>query len=157
MNELRRKDKEIKDKTEIKAILKKATVCRIAFSENNQPYIVPLNFGYKEDCLYFHSAPEGTKLSIIKRNNNVCFEVDEGYELKKSAIPCNWSAKYRSVIGFGKAYFVEDIEEKKSALNCLVQKYSDTSVEYEFSEGIVDTITIVRIKIACMTGKKSGY
>jgi len=157
VNELRRKDKEIKDKTEIKAILKKATVCRIAFSENNQPYIVPLNFGYKEDCLYFHSAPKGTKLSIIKRNNNVCFEVDEGYELIKSAIPCNWSAKYRSVIGFGKAYFVEDFEEKKSALNCLVQKYSDTSVEYEFSEGIVDTVTIVRIKIESMTGKKSGY
>ncbi|WP_287582319.1 pyridoxamine 5'-phosphate oxidase family protein [Candidatus Borrarchaeum sp.] len=154
---MRRKDKEIKDKNEIEAILKRAVVCRIALSENNKPYIVPVNFFYTNNYVYFHSAPEGKKLDIIRNNNSVCFEIDTDYDIIKSKTPCNWSAKYRSVIGFGKAYFVEDFEEKKSALNWLVQKYSDTSVEYEFSEGIVDTITIVRIKIESMTGKKSGY
>ena len=71
---MRRKDKEIKDKEVIESIIKRATVCRIALSENNVPYIVPLSFGYKDNCLYFHSAPEGRKIDIIKQNNNVCFE-----------------------------------------------------------------------------------
>jgi len=75
----------------------------------------------------------------------------------KSATPCNWSAKYRSVIGFGKAFFVEDFEEKRRALNLIVQKYSDTSHEYEFSEGVLDTVTLIRINIENITGKKSGY
>lgn len=51
--EVMRKDKEIKDKIVIESIIKKATVCRIALSENNIPYIVPLCFGYKDNCLYF--------------------------------------------------------------------------------------------------------
>ncbi len=141
MNELRRNDKEIKDKNEIAAILKRAIVCRIAFSENNKPYIVPVNFGYKDNCLYFHSAPEGKKIDILRNNNTVCFEIDIDFDIIKAATPCNWSAKYRSVIGFGKAFFVEDFEEKRSALNHIIQKYSDISNEYEFSEGVLDTVT----------------
>ena len=67
---VRRKDKEIKDKEVIESIIKRATVCRIALSENNVPYIVPLSFGYKDNCLYFHSAPEGRKIDIIKQRVN---------------------------------------------------------------------------------------
>jgi len=154
---MRRKDKEITDKNEIKAILKRALVCRIAFLENNRPYIVPVNFSYNDNFLYFHSAPEGKKIDILRDNKNVCFEIDIDIEIVKVATLCNWSAKYRSVIGFGKANFVEEFEEKKYVLNLIVQKYSGTSDEYEFSEGVVDTITVVRITIESMTGKKSGY
>ncbi|MFX1520190.1 MAG: pyridoxamine 5'-phosphate oxidase family protein, partial [Promethearchaeota archaeon] len=136
-----------------------AVVCRIAFSENNKPYMVPVNFGYTDNCLYFHSAPEGKKLDILRNNNNVCFEIDTDFEIVKSKTPCNWSAKYRSVIGFGKAFFVDEFEEKRNALNLIVQKYSDTSHEYkyEFSEGVVDTVTVIRIDVEHVTGKKSGY
>jgi len=157
VNKLRRENKEIKDKNEIETILKRSTVCRIAFSENNMPYIAPLNFGYKDDCLYFHSASEGKKIDILRKNNNVCFEIDIDFDIIKSATLCNWSAKYRSVIGFGKAFFVEDFEEKRRALNLIVQKYSDTSHRYEFSEGVLDTVTLIRINIESITGKKSGY
>ncbi len=52
-----RKDKEIKDKDEIESTIKRANVCRIGLAENNIPYVVPLVFGYKDNCLYFHSAP----------------------------------------------------------------------------------------------------
>ena len=44
---MRRKDREIKDKSEIMAILQKADVCRLAMSSNNMPYIVVMNFGLK--------------------------------------------------------------------------------------------------------------
>ncbi len=81
---MRREDKEINDIATIEGIIRKARVCRLALSENGQPYIVPLCFGYKDNNLYFHSAGEGKKLDIIKKNNNVCFEFDIDLELVKS-------------------------------------------------------------------------
>ena len=62
---MRRKDKEIKDKKEIESIIKRAKVCRIALSDNNMPYIIPVNYGYKNNCIYIHSASEGKKIDII--------------------------------------------------------------------------------------------
>jgi len=151
-----KKDKEIKDKRLIESIIKKATVCRIALSENNVPYIVPLSFGYQDNCLYFHSAPEGRKIDIIKQNNNVCFELDIDCELvKKSQDPCSWSMKYYSVIGFGKAFFVDELEEKRKALNIIVGHYSSDLYEYPVNE--VNKVAIIKVEIESMTGKRSGY
>ena len=73
---MRRKDKEIKDKAEIESIIKRATVCRIGLSENNVAYIVPMNFGYKDNSLYFHSAPMGKKIEIIKGFDNTLWLID---------------------------------------------------------------------------------
>ena len=84
---MRRKDKEIIDVNEKINVIKKCKVCRIGLSENNIPYIIPLNFGYKYEnnllTLYFHSALEGKKLDIIKNNNNACFEIDCDNKLRE--------------------------------------------------------------------------
>lgn len=109
---MRRREKEIKDIETIKSILQEAQVCRLALSNNNIPYIIPMNFGFKDNILYLHSAKEGSKIEILKKNNNICFEVDIKNELIKSKTPCDWSMKYYSVIGMGKVYFVNDFEGK---------------------------------------------
>jgi nitroimidazol reductase NimA-like FMN-containing flavoprotein (pyridoxamine 5'-phosphate oxidase superfamily) len=62
--DMRRKEKEITDKAVIESIILSSSVCRLALSEDNQPYIIPLCFGYEENTLYFHSAPEGKKLGL---------------------------------------------------------------------------------------------
>ena len=92
---MRRKDKEIKDRKEIESIIKRATVCRIGLSENNLPYIVPMNYGYVNNRLYLHSSTQGKKIDIIRHNNRVCFEMDTDHELVKSETPCQWTMKYR--------------------------------------------------------------
>ena len=84
---MRRKDKEIRDKEVIDIIIKRAKVCRIGLSDNNTPYIVPMNYGFKDNCLYFHSAPEGKKIDIIKRKNIVRFEIDIDHEIIEGEIP----------------------------------------------------------------------
>ena len=152
---MRREDKEIKDNNVIESIIKRAIVCRIAFSENNIPYIVPVIFGYKDNCLYFHSAMEGKKIDIIKQNNNVCFEFDIDQELVKSKNSCSCSMKYYSVIGFGKAFFIDDIEEKRMALNIIMKHYSINTFEY--SKNVIDNTAIIKVEIDSMTGKISGY
>jgi len=153
---MRRKDKEIEDKELIESILKRAIVCRIALSENNIPYIVPLNFGYKNNFLYFHSAKEGRKIGMIRKNNNVCFEIDIDTKLLNAEKPCKWSMKYYSLIGFGKAFLVENSEEKREGLDIIAEHYSGKS-SFEYPEELVNKVTIIKVQIERMTGKKSGY
>jgi nitroimidazol reductase NimA-like FMN-containing flavoprotein (pyridoxamine 5'-phosphate oxidase superfamily) len=152
---MRRKDREINDIGTIEGIIGKGQVCRLALSENERPYIVPLCFGYEDNTLYFHSAHEGKKLDMLRKNNNVCFEIDTDYELVKGKKACDCSMKYRSVIGFGKAELVEDIESKRRALNIIMQNYLEGSFEYP-EESIENTV-IIRVEIESMTGKKLGY
>jgi hypothetical protein len=87
---MRRRDKEIKDPKILESILRKAAVCRLGLSEKNTPYIVPLNFGYRANCLYFHPAGEGRKINILKKNNRVCFEAELEVELIQAEKACDW-------------------------------------------------------------------
>jgi nitroimidazol reductase NimA-like FMN-containing flavoprotein (pyridoxamine 5'-phosphate oxidase superfamily) len=153
---MRRKDKEIEDKELIESILKRANVCRIALSENNIPYIVPLTFGYKDNFLYFHSSKEGRKIDMIRKNNNICFEIDIDTKLLEGEKPCKWSMKYCSVIGFGKAFLVENSEEKREGLDIIAEHYSGKS-SFEYPEESVNDLAIIKVQIEMMTGKKSGY
>ena len=73
---MRRSARGIKDRKEIESIIQSAQVCRIGLSEDNVPYVVPMNFGYKDNCLYFHCAKAGKKIDVIRQNNKVCFEMD---------------------------------------------------------------------------------
>ncbi|MBF0573370.1 MAG: pyridoxamine 5'-phosphate oxidase family protein [Desulfamplus sp.] len=151
---MRRKEKEIKEQSEIEAIINSSLVCRLGLSDGNIPYIVPLCFGFKERSIYIHSALKGRKIDILKINPNVCFEFDSDIEVKKTENPCNWGMKFKSVIGFGKAVFIEDIEEKKEALNIIMHQYSGNS--FDFSDNVVNGVAVIRIDIEEITGKWSG-
>ncbi|NVM04174.1 MAG: pyridoxamine 5'-phosphate oxidase family protein [Candidatus Helarchaeota archaeon] len=153
---MRRNEKEIKDKELIKNIIEKSTVCRIAMALNNSPYIVPVIFGYEDNFLYIHSAPEGKKIEILKQNNNVCFEMDINHEIVKSDTPCKWSMNYYSIIGYGKASFINDFQEKINAMNIIMKHYSSSN-SHKYYEKIVNNLAIIKIEIEKITGKKSGY
>lgn len=153
---MRRADKEIKSKNEIEWVLKEAYVLRISLSEDKSPYMVPMNFAYHENCIYLHSAPEGRKIDILKKNNRVCFEVDIYTQIVKNSKPCNWGMRYSSVIGFGRAHFVEEFKDKKDALDIIMKKYSSKS-SFEYSKEALEGVAVIIIEIDEMTGKKSGY
>lgn len=151
---IRRAEKEITNRREIDSILQKATVCRIGFIDHETPYIVPLNFGYSNNCLYFHSAPEGRKIELLKKNPLICFEVDVHHELITTGFPCQWSMNYESVIGYGTACFITDVEQKQKALHIIIDHYSPGS-SYVFPEKKLKEVTVIKIEINQMTGKKS--
>ena len=151
---MRRKDKEIKDKSAIDEILGQAAVCRIAMCDGDVPYVVPMSFGYEDGCLHLHSACEGRKIGVLKRNPTVCFELDIGQGLVGNENPCKTSLKYRSVIGYGKAVFVEDRKEKKRSLDAIMRHYAGQT--YDYPKESLNEVTIIRIHIESMTGKQSG-
>lgn len=151
---MRRAEKEITDKKELDTILAKAAICRIGLLDKNAPYIVPLNFGYKNGCLYFHSAPEGKKIELLKNNSQVCFEVDIDHGIVNTGKPCNWSSTYSSIIGYGGASLLTDPEQKKEALHIIIDHYAPGTV-YEFPEKNLTEVVIIKILITEMTGKTS--
>jgi nitroimidazol reductase NimA-like FMN-containing flavoprotein (pyridoxamine 5'-phosphate oxidase superfamily) len=152
---MRRKEKEIKSKSEIKSIINSGQVCRVAFSLNDEPYIVPMYYGYKDNSLFFHSAKEGKKIDIIKKNNQVCFEIDINHSIINTSVPCNWKNSYSCVIGFGKAKLVESYTEKVKALNYIIDHYSKGTI-YEIPKENVLKTAIIKIEIEEITGKKSN-
>lgn len=151
---MRRKDREITSIELIHEIIAKAKVCRLALSLDNCPYIVPLNFGVKENCLFFHSAKRGKKIDILKKNDNVCFEIDIEQGIVEAEKPCEFGTKYFSVIGSGKAILVNDASQKKEALDIIMKHYTNKE-NHEYDEAFLKRIVIIKIEIEQMTGKKS--
>jgi len=151
---MRRKDREIKDKSEMMAILEKADVCRLAMSSNNVPYIVTMNFGLKNGgtCLYFHCAGEDKKIDILKNNNLVCFQADIEHEFFLHDISCGCSMRYQSILGMGRITFITELSEKLEALQTIMTHYTHKS-SYEFKEELVKRTTILRLDIEEISGK----
>ena len=152
---MRRKDQEIKDKDVLVEILSGAKVMRIALSDEDGPYVVPVTFGYEDDTIYFHSSPKGMKIDMLRKNNKVCFEVEVDTEIVSADTPCKYGVRYRSVIGFGHAHILDDEQEKVRGLDILMGHYAEGPFAYE--PKFLKLACVVRIDIESMTGKHSGF
>lgn len=150
---MRRLDKQITDIAEIDHILSSAALCHLAMVDDGEPYIVPMNFGYAEGALYFHSAPEGRKIDVIRKNPGVCFNVIGKYDLVTAKNACSWSARYTSVSGTGKAEIITDRVGIEGGLKILMAQYSEE--EYDFEEERLDGVVVIKVEIEKMTGKES--
>ncbi len=64
---MRRKNKKITNPNIFQDTLQTADTVRIAMIDSDKPYIVPLNYGYKNTALYIHCAKEGRKIDILKK------------------------------------------------------------------------------------------
>ena len=109
---MRRKDKEIVDEKAMISIIEKAVICRVGMCWQDEPYVIPMNFGYRDNYIYLHSAREGRKLDILRNNDKVCIEFDADVELVQSQEACKTDVKYKSILIFGTAVFLKD---KKSS------------------------------------------
>lgn len=152
---MRKSEKLVSEMEEIERILNKAKVLRVAFSNNDRPYIVPVNFGYESGRLFFHTGYEGKKMEFLRANPEVCFEVDLDVEVVPSEEPCRFSCNYISVVGYGTARLIEDIKEKAGALDIILRQYSDGKFEYD--PEILKITAVVEIAISSITGRRSGY
>jgi nitroimidazol reductase NimA-like FMN-containing flavoprotein (pyridoxamine 5'-phosphate oxidase superfamily) len=177
---MRRWKKEIKDKAVIIDVLNRCHVgCLGTIGKDGYPMIKPLNFAYNPPSppfnsplskggdrgvkggqrgfgkIYFHTAKEGEKIEDIKKDNRVCFEVDMPIAyVKAKNQPCEADYLYRSVIIKGKAYIIEDREEKLFGLKCLMQKYQPEGGYGDYLEEKLEITGIVRIDIDEMVGKE---
>ena len=152
---MRRKDREITDTGEIEAIMRAEKLMRIALVDGDMPFLVPVFYALEGSALYFHSAQAGTKTDILRRNNNVSFEISVDHGFIESEEACDFEARHRTVIGIGKAVFVEDEAEKIKALDLIVAHFSPT--KFVYPKDNLDRTAVIRIDIDSVKGKKHGF
>jgi len=151
---MRRSEKEITDKKIIESILTKSDICRIGISDSDTPYIVPLNYGFSNGNLYFHSAANGRKIELIRRNNRVSFEIEYSTEIVKSDKPCGWTTKYRSLMGTGWIDIIDDPAGIRNGLDIIMTHYGNKENEYD--EANLKRIVVLKLNIEKITAKQSG-
>jgi len=154
---MRRKEREVKDRSVIDTILERSIVGRIAtINREGIPVIKPLNFLYWDKKIYFHSATEGEKMEDIQRGSPICFEVDEPLSYLQAKGPaCNASYCYRSVVVKGKGILIAPVEKKKLILEKLMEKYQPEGGYGEVSEEVIKKTAVVEVSIDQITGKEN--
>ena len=135
----------ITDIKEIENIISKTKVIFVGMSVKDEPYVLPFNFGYKDRTFYIHGAPEGKKIDYLKANSRVCIslEIDSELFFRHETMACSYSMTYTSILAYGKAEFVEDYDEKISALNLVMNQY--THKNFNFNKPSIDSIAVVKI------------
>lgn len=152
---MRKHKKEITDRATIDAVIHGSRVCRLGMSDEGQPYVVPLCFGYDGECVYFHCAWKGRKLDILRKNPRVCLEFDLAKRVIESEHACGWDMEYQSVIGFGTAEIIDDVAEKEKALHALMTQYSDR--EFSFPEAKLKLTAVIKVSIDTLSGKQAIF
>jgi hypothetical protein len=150
---VRRKDREITDCEELRQVLKNTKYITVAICMQDEPYLVSLSHGYDQDknCLYFHCAPEGKKLEFLKVNSRVW-----GQALLDFGVTEDCDYAYTSVHFSGKMSLIEDLAEKKHAMEVLVRQVS-LRPEEKLSKIMPEKLekqTMGRIDIDYVSGKK---
>lgn len=151
---MRRSEREVTDRAAIDDIIRRARVCHLGLVDGELPYIVPLSFGYDGQALYFHCAPQGRKLDLIRRQPRVCFVFDLMENLIEATEACHWGVRYQSVMGTGTAQIIEDAAGKRQALAAVMAQYSPGT--YTFPEAAVARTSAIRVAIESLTGKQSA-
>ncbi len=151
-----RREREVTDINEIRAILDKGKIVHVGMIDGDEPYVVPMNYGYTLEngvlSLYLHGALKGRKLDVIKENPKVFIEIDCDIVPFEGQTACHYGITYASVMGLGKAEIIEDIEEKKEAMTFLMK--TQTGKDFEFTERMVKVVSVIKIVVNEVTAKK---
>ena len=152
MREVRRKDKEIGTDEAIDLLNKCEYGVLSTVDNDGQPYGVPLNYAYKDNCIYFHCALKGHKIDNIGDNSKVSFCVVGNTEV----LPSEFSTKYLSAVAFGLASEVKG-KERYDALVLILDKFSPEFMKEgkKYIEKLDKITKVIKIKIENISGKQS--
>ena len=155
---MRQKNREITELNEIVEVMRSCDVCRLALNDDGYPYIVPLNFGLEvidgTIKLYFHSALEGYKLDLIKKDNRASFEMDCKHQLQYFEEKGYCTMAYESVVGRGRIRILDE-EEKMDALKKIMSQYHKDKEAY-FNPAAISRTMVYVLTVEKITGKRKN-
>ena len=155
MKGMTKRERQITDPEQIRQILDKSKYLHLGLSVHDEPYVVPMNYGYiLEDgklVLYLHSAVKGKKLDMIRENPKVFFEMECDTAPFEGRVACQYGYVYSSIMGRGTARIVEDVEEKKQAMAILMK--TQTGKDFSFEDRLVSIVAVIRVDVAEYTAK----
>lgn len=153
---MRRTDREITDINEIYSILERNNVVRIAMNGGDYPYAIPMTFGCSledgEIVIYFHSASEGKKWEMLDKDPRVCIEADLYYRTEE--VSGGVTARYESVIGFGKVERMTDPKDKLLGMKYILDHYNRSGFPVTSCKGM-SKCEVYYVKLESVTGKRN--
>ncbi len=156
---MRRKDREVTDPLEMQAFLEQEQILRVAFYDDGEVYIVPVNYGYvrqpEGECFYFHGAKAGRKYRLAQAAPRVGFEIDGKYELIGGEMACDYTAAFQSVIGTGRLRLVEDVSEKITGLNAIMAQTTGRTA-WTYQDEMLEAAAIFRLDVETRSCKRKG-
>lgn len=147
----------IEERHIIDEIISRNKLCYVGMVDlNTKPYVIPMNFGYKDDTVYLHSALEGSSINALKSNPEVCitFCTDPQLAYQNVEVACSYRMKASSVICRGKVIFEEDYDEKVKGLDIIMSQYTDRSFTYSVPS--VNNILLWKVEIEEISTKVFG-
>lgn len=143
----------VESRQEMERILDEETLGFLGLSLEGQPYVVPLNYAYHDGRILFHCAWTGKKLDCLRSNAQVCFTVGRQSGVVRrhaEGNPCH--VDNDSVICYGRARIVEDLEERKRALDAFNWHFRAEAQEISLESA--QKCCAVEITIVEMTGRQ---
>ena len=154
---MRRKDREVTDPAAIREIVAACDCCRLGLRDGERVYIVPLDFGFTEEngryTFYFHSAREGRKIELVRENDWAAFELDTGHEWVPDETACEYTARFRSVMGSGPVVLLETAEEKRAGLAAVMAHVSGEKGPWAFGPAMLERTAVLRLEAEELTCK----
>ena len=155
MNGMTRRERQIFAIDKILEILDKSKVVHIGMVDGDEPYVVPMNYGYTYEneklTIWLHGATVGKKLDIIRKNPKVFFEMECDLVPFDGNVACNYGISYSSVMGKGVATIVENSEEKQKGLKVLMK--TQVNKDFDFNEKLASVVAIIKIEVSEFTAK----
>ena len=141
---MRKREREITDTAEIRSILDNCKILHLGLSDDGQPYVVPLNYGYLLEgstlTFYLHGALEGYKYDVIRKNPRISFAMECDTIPFEGKTACQYGMSYRSLMG------------KELCLSILMK--TQTKKNFEFNEKLVSIINVIKITVENYSAKK---
>jgi nitroimidazol reductase NimA-like FMN-containing flavoprotein (pyridoxamine 5'-phosphate oxidase superfamily) len=141
----------------MEAVIRQCDVCFVGMAGmDGIPCVLPMNFGYADSVIYLHSAQEGSSISLLKQNPNVCIAFYAGGELvsQHPDVACSYRMRGASVLAWGKVVFEQDFNRKTEALHILMKHYADQTFRY--ARPAVENVNIWRVAVEKMTCREFG-
>lgn len=120
--------------------------------DKGAPYGLPINYVWDGDrSIYMHCAPEGRKLQCLEHDSRVSFCVVG----KVNLLPSRFTTEYESIVLTGNVTRHLYDEEKRHALQLLLEKLSpdDTATGMKYAMGSFHRVEILRLDIDTWSGK----
>ncbi|MBQ4577008.1 MAG: pyridoxamine 5'-phosphate oxidase family protein [Firmicutes bacterium] len=151
-----KRERQVTDREEILKILDKCKILHLGLVDGDEPYVVPMNYGYvmegEQLTLYMHGATKGYKLDLMRKNPKVFFEMECDVQGFEGEIACQYGTVYQSIMGRGKAIIIEEPQEKIETMKLFMK--SQTGRDFEFSEKMVSAVVMIRIDVSEYTAKR---
>ncbi len=155
MQGMTRRERQITEIVKIREILDKSLVLHLGMVDGDEPYVVPMNYGYEfldeKLVIYLHGARRGRKIDILRENNRIFLEMECDIVPFEGDVACKYGISYASIMARGTAKIVEDVEEKQHALSVLMK--TQTGKDFFFEEKMVSIVSVIRIDVDEYTAK----